>query len=219
MLSAYGQRHFTTPHIDAMVTRGTSFDNAYGCMLSAPARASLLTGYHDCHPDKWMISKGGQFIPPTDNLSLIPALEKEIDDGDILLGEGDYYLPQVFKKAGYVTAEIGKLEWGFTATRKQMKEHGWDYYYGYLDHVRCHGFYPPFLFDNGEIVTIDGILFRTVGRVRKMKQMRLCGSDGKEMVKLFIRRTFFWIRCCLLSARIRISLFSCFIRPSCRMVR
>ena len=100
MLSAYGQRHFTTPHIDAMVTRGTSFDNAYGCMLSAPARASLLTGYHDCHPDKWMISKGGQFIPPTDNFSLIPALEKEIDDGDSRLGEGDYYLPPVFKKAG-----------------------------------------------------------------------------------------------------------------------
>ena len=164
MLSAYGQRHFTTPHIDAMVTRGTSFDNAYGCMLSAPARASLLTGYHDCHPDKWMISKGGQFIPPTDNLSLIPALEKEIDDGDILLGEGDYYLPQVFKKAGYVTAEIGKLEWGFTATRKQMKEHGWDYYYGYLDHVRCHGFYPPFLFDNGEIVTIDGNTLPNCGK-------------------------------------------------------
>ena len=34
MLSAYGQRHFTTPHIDAMVTRGTSFDNAYGCICS-----------------------------------------------------------------------------------------------------------------------------------------------------------------------------------------
>ena len=43
MLSAYGQRHFTIPHIDAMVTRGTSFDNAYGCMLSAPARGSVLT--------------------------------------------------------------------------------------------------------------------------------------------------------------------------------
>ena len=164
MLSAYGQKHFTTPNIDAMVTRGTSFDNAYGCMLSAPARASLLTGYHDCRPDKWAITKGAQFIPPTDNLQLIPAIEKEIDDRDILLSEGDYYLPQVFKQAGYVTAEIGKLEWGFTATRRQMKEHGWDYYYGYLDHVRCHGFYPPFLFDNGDIVTISGNTHRNCGK-------------------------------------------------------
>ena len=164
MLSAYGQRHFTTPNIDRMVTKGTSFDNAYGCMLSAPARASLLTGYHDCHPDKWVISKGGKFIPATDDLSSIPAMEKEIDAEDILLGKGDYYLPQVFKQAGYVTAEIGKLEWGFTATRKQMKEHGWDYYYGYLDHVRCHGFYPPFLFDNGEIVTIEGNTHKNCGK-------------------------------------------------------
>lgn len=164
MVSAYGQRHFTTPNIDAMVNRGTSFDNAYGCMLSAPARASLLTGYHDCHKDKWVISRGGKFIPPTDDLTLIPDIEKEIDNRDILLKEGDYYLPQVFKQAGYVTAEIGKLEWGFTATRKQMKEHGWDYYYGYLDHVRCHGFYPPFLFDNGEIVMIDGNTHKNCGK-------------------------------------------------------
>ena len=78
MLSAYGQRHFTTPNIDALVARGTSFENAYGCMLSAPARASLLTGYHDCRSDKWLITGGGKFIPPTDNLSLIPAIEKEM---------------------------------------------------------------------------------------------------------------------------------------------
>ena len=164
MLSVYGQKHFTTPHIDALVKKGTSFDNAYGCMLSAPARASLLTGYHDCHPDKWAISGGGKFIPPTDNLSLIPSIEKEIDDKDILLSEGDYYLPQVFKQAGYVTAEIGKLEWGFTATHKQMKEHGWDYYYGYLDHVRCHGFYPPFLFENEDIVMISGNTHKNCGK-------------------------------------------------------
>lgn len=164
MLSAYGQKHFTTPNIDKMVTWGTSFDNAYGCMLSAPSRASLLTGYHDCHPDKWIITGGGKFIPPTDDFSQIPAIEKEIDDKDILMGEGDYYLPQVFKQAGYVTAEIGKLEWGFTATRKQMREHGWDYYYGYLDHVRCHGFYPPFLFDNGDIVTISGNTHKNCGK-------------------------------------------------------
>lgn len=156
MLSAYGQKQFTTPNIDALIARGTSFDRAYGCMLSAPARASLLTGYHDCRQDKWLISRGGRYIPATNDLSLIPEIEKDIDAKDITLEGGDYYLPQVFKQAGYVTAEIGKLEWGFTATRKQIKEHGWDYYYGYLDHVRCHGFYPPFLFDNGEIVSIAG---------------------------------------------------------------
>ncbi len=164
MLSAYGQQHFTTPNIDAMVAEGTSFDNAYGCMLSAPARASLLTGYHDCHPDKWVITAGGKLLSLTDNPSQLSTIEKTIDDQDIVLNQGDYYLPQVFKQAGYVTAEIGKLEWGFTATRKQMQKHSWDYYYGYLDHVRCHGFYPPFLFDNGEMVSISGNTHKNCGK-------------------------------------------------------
>lgn len=67
----------------------------------------------------------------------IKRIEYNIDKNDIVLPKNDLYLPQVFKQAGYVTAQIGKLEWGFTATRQQMKRHGWDYYYGYLDHVRC----------------------------------------------------------------------------------
>ena len=37
-----------------------------------------------------------------------------------------------------------------------MKRHGWDYHYGYYDHVDCHGFYTPYLFENGNMITIDG---------------------------------------------------------------
>ena len=57
---------------------------------------------------------------------------------------------------GYKTAQFGKLEWGFSTTDKQMKQHGWDYYLGYLDHARAHGFYPPFLFENGKIIEFEG---------------------------------------------------------------
>lgn len=163
MLSAYGQRHFSTPNIDRLFNEGVAFEQAYGCMLSAPARASMLTGYHDCRQDKWKINGGAQFV----NLSKeedIAATEKQIDANDLLLGKEDLYLPQVFKQAGYVTGEIGKLEWGFTASRNQMKAHGWDYYYGYLDHVRCHGFYPPYLFENGEIVRIEGNTRKDCGK-------------------------------------------------------
>lgn len=164
MLSAYGQKQFTTPHIDRLIRQGTSFTNAYGCMLSAPSRASLLTGYHDCHPDKWTISRGGRLAVDLADTVRIAATETDLDAEDIYLPEGDYYLPQVFKQVGYATAQIGKLEWGFTATRRQMRRHGWDYYYGYLDHVRCHGYYPPFLFDNGSIVEIRGNTHRNGGK-------------------------------------------------------
>lgn len=156
MLSAYGQKQLTTPNIDRMIRQGTAFENAYGCMLSAPSRASLMTGYHDCHTDKWNISNGGRYLFDLKDTAKISDVERDIDGHDILLPDSDMYLPQIFKQAHYVTAAIGKLEWGFTATRKQMRQHGWDYYFGYLDHVRCHGYYPPFLFDNGSIVPIPG---------------------------------------------------------------
>lgn len=164
MLSAYGQEQFTTPHIDRLIEQGTSFSNAYGCMLSAPSRASLLTGYHDCHTDKWRITNGAKYMFDVKDTADIVTIEEQLDDQDVRLPAGDDYLPQIFKKAGYATAQIGKLEWGFTATRKQMREHGWDYYYGYLDHVRCHGYYPPFLFDNGSIVEIKGNTHRSGGK-------------------------------------------------------
>lgn len=157
MLSAYGQRQFSTPNIDRLVRQGTAFSRAYGCMLSAPARASLLTGYHDCHgQDKWNISVGAPYMLSVADTARIASVESRIDAADVCLPEGDLYLPQVFRAAGYSTAQIGKLEWGFAATRRQMRNHGWDYYYGYLDHARCHGFYPPFLFDNGSIEIIEG---------------------------------------------------------------
>lgn len=174
MISAYGQQQFATPNIDRLVAEGTSFEHAYGCMLSAPARASLLTGYHDCHGyDKWNISQGGQFVVSMKDTALIAEREVELDLKDVKLPQGDLYLPQVFKQAGYVTAQIGKLEWGFTATRKQLRNHGWDYYYGYLDHVRCHGFYPPFLFDNGEIVSIPGNTLANCGKSTEQGDERL----------------------------------------------
>ena len=59
MLSCYGQKYFQTPNIDRLADEGRRFTNAYGCCVCAPARASLLTGYHDCHAGTWSYSKAG----------------------------------------------------------------------------------------------------------------------------------------------------------------
>ncbi|MDR3309707.1 MAG: sulfatase-like hydrolase/transferase, partial [Tannerella sp.] len=82
--------------------------------------------------------------------------EAFLNDNDIPLDANDPYLPQVFREAGYLTAQIGMLGWGNTTTRKQMQLHGWSYYYGYLDHFRSQGYSPPFLFENGELSRIEG---------------------------------------------------------------
>ena len=155
MISAYGQKQFKTPNMDKLVKQGVSFNNAYGCHYSAPARASLLTGYSDCHHDgHWLQTFGHPFN--VNDTSKIAPLEKKLDKVEILLPKGDDYLAQIFQHAGYVTGEVGKLDYGFLGTRSQTKAHGWDYFYGYLDHGRCHGFYPPFLFENDKIVMIEG---------------------------------------------------------------
>ncbi len=156
MLSCYGQKYFKTPNIDRIAHEGVKFERAYGCAFCAPARASLITGWHDCHRGGWTFTPGGCYNRFTqgrltrDELSeLIHTYSHQPDDRETFLG-------QVAQEAGYVTAEIGKLEWGFATTDQEIRRHGWDYHYGYYDHQQCHGFYPPYLFENGEVVKIKG---------------------------------------------------------------
>ena len=155
LLGTYGQQIIKTPHIDRLAEEGIRFDNAYGCMLCAPARASLLTGMHDCHSNEWNITEAGIY-KKLDKEYTLNEIKEKIHKVAIPVREEDVFLAQIAKKAGYVTAEFGKLEWGFATTPERIKRHGWDYHFGYYDHVRCHGFYPPFLFENGVKINIPG---------------------------------------------------------------
>ncbi|MDR0835714.1 MAG: sulfatase-like hydrolase/transferase, partial [Tannerella sp.] len=154
LISAYGQKQFSTPNIDFLINNGVSFSNAYGGTQSSPSRGSLLTGYNDCKRDKWRISRGGVYIK--EDTAYLYQNEDFINGNDILLPENEYYLPQIFRKAGYVTAQTGILGIGNTATRRQMERYGWDYYYGYMDQVSAEGYYPLKLFESGQMVMIEG---------------------------------------------------------------
>ena len=162
LLSVYGQKHFTTPNIDALVNNGVSFDFAYGGSNKAQARASLFTGYHDCNVNKWRITRGGAYSKG--DTSHIASDEYLINADIVMLPEGDLYLPQVFRKAGYLTAQIGMLGIGNVSTRKQIEQYGWDYSYGYLDFVQSQGYYPPFLFESEKIEMIEGNTRTDCGR-------------------------------------------------------
>ena len=156
LLGHEGQQIITTPNIDRLAEEGIRFENAYSSMLCAPARASLLTGRHDCHSDGFEITAAGIYkkigtgeMSHSQVESLISEYLEEVPDKQMFLG-------QLAKEAGYTTGQFGKLEWGFAATQGQMKRHGWDHYFGYLDHVRAHGFYPPYLFGNRGLEEISG---------------------------------------------------------------
>lgn len=156
LLSVEGQQIIRTPNIDKLAKEGMRFENAYGTMFCAPARASLITGYHDTHGDRWKITGGGMYKNISTGKLTQEEIETKLNKKTGAIPEDDIFLPQVLKSAGYITGEIGKLEWGFSTSDRDMKRHGWDYYYGFLDHVRCHGFYPSFLFENGNLVNIEG---------------------------------------------------------------
>ncbi|WP_276166008.1 arylsulfatase [Zobellia alginiliquefaciens] len=164
LLGQEGQKIIKTPHIDALAREGMRFTNAYSNMLCAPARASLITGLRDCRAEKFEITPGAMYKKiSTENVSYA-QIENRINKALRPISEDQVFLGQIAKEAGYKTGQIGKLEWGFSATDQQMKRHGWDYYYGYLDHVRAHGFYPPFLFENGKKVNIKGNTLANSGK-------------------------------------------------------
>ncbi|HAC72192.1 MAG TPA: arylsulfatase, partial [Porphyromonadaceae bacterium] len=49
-LSCFGQEKFLTPNIDRLALNGTRFTRSYsGTTVSAPSRASLMTGLHTGH--------------------------------------------------------------------------------------------------------------------------------------------------------------------------
>ena len=157
MLSCYGQKHFKTPNIDRLAQEGIRFTNSYGCAVCAPARASLLTGYHDCHAGKWSYTRAGIYkdLSKDDGLDY-QTIRELINNTSYNERPDEVFLATIAKRAGLVTGEIGKLEWGFATTPERIEAHDWDYHFGYYDHARCHGFYPPFLFENGEKVDIPG---------------------------------------------------------------
>jgi arylsulfatase A-like enzyme len=165
MLSCYGQKWFTTPHIDRLAAEGVRFDRAYGCALCAPARASLITGYHDCHKGNWSFNNAGIYITLSEQPESYDHIRELVNNSFYQSRENDIFLPQIAREAGYVTGEIGKLEWGFATSKERIERHGWDYHYGYYDHQRCHGFYPPFLFENGMRVDIEGNTHRDCGKL------------------------------------------------------
>jgi arylsulfatase A-like enzyme len=164
LLGCYGQKSIPTPNIDRLAHEGIKFERAYGTAFCAPARASLLCGIHDAHAGRWSFTKGGIYLDVEPGSEGLESLIESLNNTGIQHRAGDVYLATVAKQAGYATGEIGKLEWGFATTPQQMEQHGWDYHYGYYDHGMCHGFYPPYLFENGKTVQIEGNTHKHCGK-------------------------------------------------------
>jgi arylsulfatase A-like enzyme len=62
---------------------------------------------------------------------------------------------KLLKEAGYRTALIGKWGLGEAGSTGNPNNQGFDYFFGYLNQVRAHNYYPKYLWRNQEKVMLD----------------------------------------------------------------
>ena len=166
-LGCYGQQRIETPNLDRMAAEGMRFTQAYaGSPVSAPSRASFMTGQHTGHThvrgnrEYWQSAFRGNVFG---------------SNGDyMIIGQEPYLMthkiiPEVMKEAGYTTGMFGKWAAGYynmehpntyavdaegnTDTSKSAQsssaslphKRGIDCYYGYICQFQAHTYYPNFL--------------------------------------------------------------------------
>ncbi len=159
MLGCYGQQVLTTPNIDKLAAEGIRFANYYGSTLCAPARYSLATGMHDGRINGWGHSRAGLIVQRDKGTISEEEFQKRFEKLKSTarpIHPQEVFLGQVAQKAGYLTAQFGKLDSGFLTWSERVNRFGWDYHLGYYDHARAHGFYPPYLWENGDKRALEG---------------------------------------------------------------
>ena len=159
LLGCYGQQVIKTPNIDSLAEQGMKFTNYYGSVYCAPARWTLMTGMHDGRTGGWNQTQAG--LPIRRDAGNITEAQyrkqfEQLKSKANPIADNEVFLAQVAQQAGYTTAEFGKLDRGFLTWHERVKRFGWDFYEGYFDHRRCHGFYPPYLWRNGEKFKLPG---------------------------------------------------------------
>ena len=120
-LGCYGQKRILTPNIDRLAAEGRRFTQFYaGSTVCAPSRCVLITGLHTGHC----------YIRGNSNHSLRTS---------------DATVSQLLKQAGYTTGLFGKWGLGQEGTDGVPTRKGFDRFFGYLDQVHAHNYFPAFL--------------------------------------------------------------------------
>ena len=132
-VGCYGQKQIRTPNIDRIAAEGMRFTDGYsGCTVCAPCRSVLHTGRHMGHTTV-RSNPGG-----------VPILAE------------DFTLAEMLKSAGYATGGYGKWGIGDVGTTGAPSRHGFDEFFGYLNQVHAHFYYPRILFHNEKPYPLKG---------------------------------------------------------------
>lgn len=141
-LGCYGQPYISTPNIDSLARQGVRFTQAYaGSPVSAPSRATLMTGQHSGHTvvrgnrEYW---RGVDTVMYGNNVDFSRVGQHPYDPGHLIL-------PELMKKNGYTTGMFGKWAGGYEGSASTPDKRGIDEYYGFLCQFQAHLYYPNFL--------------------------------------------------------------------------
>lgn len=141
-LGCYGQPYISTPRIDSMAAKGMKFTQAYaGSPVSAPSRASFMTGQHSGHCEV----RGNK-----EYWRDVPTVRYGVNDEFTLVGQHPYdpdhiILPELLKRNGYTTGMFGKWAGGYEGSCSVPEKRGIDEFFGYICQFQAHLYYPNFL--------------------------------------------------------------------------
>ncbi len=114
----YGQQRIKTPNIDQLAAEGMRFTSWYaGATVCAPSRCALMTGKHTGHSR----IRGNATLP------LLPE---------------DITVAEVLRSAGYHTGAFGKWGLGERGSTGTPGKKGFEDWFGYLNQVEAHNYYP-----------------------------------------------------------------------------
>lgn len=133
----YGQKIIRTPNLDRMQMEGMRFTQCYsGTAVSAPSRASLLTGLHTGH-------------------TFIRGNVEHDPEGQVAMPEGTFTLSQMFHECGYLVGGFGKWGLGFPGSESDPMKMGFDEFFGYNCQALAHDYYPDHLWDGTQRVELS----------------------------------------------------------------
>lgn len=197
LIGANGQTIVDTPNIDRLFAEGMSFSDFYTPVFCAPSRWALMTGMHDGREGGWGHVKGGLdagFSSGEIDLSRYDQILDQLKSESVPIPPEEVFTAQLAQSAGYVTAQFGKLDQGFTTWDARVRRFGWDYHEGFYDHVCAHGFYPPYIWRNGEKVFLEGNDKPACGKMSEEGNEPL-GAGGQTYVQdVFMRSILQFIR-------------------------
>ena len=122
-----------------MAKEGMKFTRFYsGSTVCAPSRSVLTTGQHMGHTHV-RGNAGGDITRQSLRLNDITVAKK-------------------MKASGYATALIGKWGLGEEGQEGHPLNQGFDYFYGYLNQVHAHNFYPEFLWRNNKKHMLNNVV-------------------------------------------------------------